>query len=536
VRQAMTLYYGALDQSQFGTASGISRCQRTIGKETTRFLAAKSKALAKCWDARLKGKHTNACPTPGDGRAAGAIARAELRKRSRICSACGGPDSACSGGNDLTRAQIGFVASCPAVTVPGGASCAASIADASDVVDCVDCVSEFKVDCTDRLAVPALAAYPPECNGGPGSTTSTTGTTPTTTTTGTVTTTTTTSTPPPTCPPPPIVPLGSMTFTINPGTTDCGGQGLAPGPVAPFSGEVTALDGSKRSDLGLGCLYVGDGANNIVPGAPIADGGSTVLDVAGVSGLAITVTASDGSGPADCSKGAGPSTHCLNGKPGTDTMGACDSDADCAGLGSIGACAPDANCYFGTPLPLPLGGLTVCIVNVVANDVCGTANLLTQTTTVSAALDSRIYLTLNPAEPCPRCVANVCTAGERQGLSCSGGLGIPETTSECLPKASQFFGRLNVNLASLSTGTSVLAEPSGNLCAGQVTPGFVGGEAKAITETGAPLFGGLGLFDTTLAGTFCVPATGNVFFDSTSGLPGPGAVSVPGTVEIDLLP
>ncbi len=43
-------------------------------------------------------------------------------------------------------------------------------------------------------------------------------------------------------------------------------------------------------------------------------------------------------------------------------------------------------------------------------------------------------------------------------------------------------------------------------------------------------------FATTLAGTFCIPATGNGVVDGLSDLPGPGAVSVPGTTSLVLPP
>src|SRR5262245_38442130 len=67
VDQAIGLYYGALDSNQFGQASPLNSCQRIIGTAPARFIGSKSKALERCWDARLKGRHSNPCPTPGDG-------------------------------------------------------------------------------------------------------------------------------------------------------------------------------------------------------------------------------------------------------------------------------------------------------------------------------------------------------------------------------------------------------------------------------------------------------------------------------------
>jgi hypothetical protein len=189
VDQAITLYYGDLADEEFATGSVVNKCQRAIGKETTKFLQAKSKALQKCWDERMKGKHENDCPDPGDGKAVDAIAKAEGKKVSAICKACGGPDKVCGGGDDLSPSDIGFPSDCPSVTIPDSASsCGGAILDLQDVVDCVDCVTEFKVDCMDRLAVPQFVPYPPECAGSTSTTTSTqapTTTTPTTSTTST---------------------------------------------------------------------------------------------------------------------------------------------------------------------------------------------------------------------------------------------------------------------------------------------------------------------------------------------------------------
>jgi len=61
--------------------------------------------------------------------------------------------------------RVGFPAECPDVKVPGGGPfCVQTVATLADLVECVDCVSEFKVDCVDRVSVPELAQYPCECN------------------------------------------------------------------------------------------------------------------------------------------------------------------------------------------------------------------------------------------------------------------------------------------------------------------------------------------------------------------------------------
>jgi hypothetical protein len=164
------LTYDAINQTDPSAQAELNKCQQAIGKETQAFVAAKSKALAKCWDGRLKGKHGGTCPdgaaaagTPSR-KAADAIAKAESKRQAKICKACGGADGLCDGANDQTPAAIGFAGSCPNVTIPGGGSCAATNSTLQDIVDCVGCVAEFREDCVDAIGVPSLVAYPAECN------------------------------------------------------------------------------------------------------------------------------------------------------------------------------------------------------------------------------------------------------------------------------------------------------------------------------------------------------------------------------------
>jgi cell division septation protein DedD len=169
VDQAMALFYDALAPTPPGSVA--RRCQAAIGQHTARFFAIKAKALAKCEDGVLTGRITGPCPDPG--KAAPKIAQARGKLIAKLCKICGGANRVCGGGDDFGPAMIGFPAECPAVTIPGGASCAASIATLQDVVDCVTCVTDFKTDCLDPLAVPAVRAYPPECNVQPATSTPT---------------------------------------------------------------------------------------------------------------------------------------------------------------------------------------------------------------------------------------------------------------------------------------------------------------------------------------------------------------------------
>ena len=52
-----------------------------------------------------------------------------------------------------------------------------------------------------------------------------------------------------------------------------------------------------------------------------------------------------------------------------------------------------------------------------------------------------------------------------------------------------------------------------------------GADAAGITVGGGPVSG-------TLASVFCIPATGNGLIDGAADLPGPGATSLPGTLEL----
>lgn len=144
--------------------SPLALCQLALGKAAAILAKAETKALARCWGARLAGQHANVCPDPGDGRAAAAVAGAEAKARATICKACGGADRACGGGDDFTPAALGFLAQCPAITTPGGTACGGPIGTLDAVADCVVCTTAFAAQCGDRLAVTGLAPYPATCN------------------------------------------------------------------------------------------------------------------------------------------------------------------------------------------------------------------------------------------------------------------------------------------------------------------------------------------------------------------------------------
>jgi hypothetical protein len=95
-----------------------------------------------------------------------------------------------------------------------------------------------------------------------------------------------------------------------------------------------------------------------------------------------------------------------------------------------------------------------------------------------------------------------------------------------------------VSLSNVTTGQSIAtADTNGLFCASdmQVQSGAFGNVfARYILEKGSPAGP---LTDTaphasTLASTFCIPASGSSAVDGAGGLPGPGATSLPGMIQL----
>lgn len=162
IDQAMALAFDSLAPAPPDSpVAEIHRCQRTIGRSMARYFRSAADTLLFCEQRRLAGYDVGPCPDPL--RAAPRIAKAREALVERICDSCGASDGIC-GGDDLTPEWIGFPASCPAVTLPGGASCARPINNLGDIVACVGCVTDYQVQCLDPLSVPTLQSYPTECS------------------------------------------------------------------------------------------------------------------------------------------------------------------------------------------------------------------------------------------------------------------------------------------------------------------------------------------------------------------------------------
>ena len=346
-----------------------------------------------------------------------------------------------------------------------------------------------------------------ECR--PGVVVPTTTTIPTTTTTSSSTTTTAVSTTTTTTFSGPFVPPSFLDFTTTTGgTSNCG---------ATYDGTA-----AKVGDLKCGGLDLGGGLSTVLEN--ITPSGST--NRFAVSGCAGTV----------CNLGP------IAAKVGT---------TDCTNPG----------CYFGTPLPIPNGGQTTCILNRFSAPAGGQIDFLTGTTSnLSITLGSDTYITgiSHVAQPCPRCVVSgtpsptnplsgTCDRGARIGLACT--TTNPQgLTHDCQPGGSDgsihLPAPIPVALAPLKTGTvdvtaATVVSGGGLFCPGQTSSQRGAFEAGAgqtvvrIVENGSPAgdLRALGVAEPiTLASVFCVPNSGSILVDSSANLPGPGAVTLVGTM------
>jgi hypothetical protein len=119
-------------------------------------------------------------------------------------------------------------------------------------------------------------------------------------------------------------------------------------------------------------------------------------------------------------------------------------------------------------------------------------------------------------------------------------------TIECPPPPDNgaYLPEFNVSLSPLSTGASQKKAADGLFCPSQQTlsafglenSGFQPNPLKVveIDQQGAAagdISDGLA-HNATLSSVFCIPATGNVLIDGAADLAGPGAVSLPGSIQL----
>src|SRR4051794_33294552 len=106
-RIALVLVLAATFAARPALAS-VAGCQKSIVKETQKFLALKSKALQKCEDKRTSGSlpPSTVCRTES-GTAIG-IAKASTKARTAMAKSCCGADRACGNGDDESLASLGW--------------------------------------------------------------------------------------------------------------------------------------------------------------------------------------------------------------------------------------------------------------------------------------------------------------------------------------------------------------------------------------------------------------------------------------------
>jgi hypothetical protein len=311
------------------------------------------------------------------------------------------------------------------------------------------------------------------------------------------------------------------------------------------------VSGVCNFNLGAGCLYIG-GGNSGVPGGVTPDGSLAQFDVPQDCGANHELILAPHAGTStSCTEPAGPGKACINALANWPTLTACTTDADCphtgqAGSVAAGSCVDKPNCLFGTPLPIENGGLSTCVINTIGTAPGGSIVQGTGDARLNLPLRSHTFIRPNTAStPCPVCVAGACSYGPRQGMPCTG-VGTVGVTIECPPPPDNgaYLPEFNVSLSPLSTGASQKAAANGIFCPNQQTlsafglenSGFQPNPLKVveIDQQGAAagdISDGL-QHNATLSSVFCIPATGNVLIDGAADLAGPGAVSLPGAVQL----
>jgi hypothetical protein len=224
------------------------------------------------------------------------------------------------------------------------------------------------------------------------------------------------------------------------------------------------------------------------------------------------------------------------------------ADVDCSTTG----------CNFGTPLEIPnmlAPALTTCVLNTWSAEATGTLDLASGASSPNVALSSAVFITGDAEQPCPRCSAagspgapgtGTCDRGPNLGQPCtstnSRGLSrdCPTAAGEAgTPGFGTAAGVLAVNLSPLTTGpASMTSDAAGIFCPGQIAGGCFSGAGsttcRRIEENGSPagpMTPGTPA-NATIASVFCIPATSDALVNASAKLPGPGALSLPGTFVV----
>jgi hypothetical protein len=305
--------------------------------------------------------------------------------------------------------------------------------------------------------------------------------------------------------------------------------------------NLTSADtGSNRNCTSVGCLFG--------PPLPIPNAGSTPTSV-----CVVNVVATDATGTADCATGEShinlplTSQLFLNGdlfpaapgiqvcpvcnktcNAGTNMNGPCNVDADCPG-GGAGSCAGANTCHGGpndgnacTPADSVVGTLSVFPTShdcppPPANNIGGLPiafDLVTGTKTLTAVN--------NAASGQNNVFCGYCRDVNNLGTGCFQG----DPNGACpVPGGSPV--KCNTNADCNSNYPDCMQRNAGAF-------GPAGGGAHTITATGSPA-GNMAdgaPHASTLASIFCIQPTFNATVDAAGDLPGPGAVTLSGTAQL----
>ena len=340
------------------------------------------------------------------------------------------------------------------------------------------------------------------------------------------------------------------------GVASCSGTSLT------LTNLTSTQTGSNRNCTSVGCLFG--------PPLPIPNSTTTPISL-----CVINSVSADATGSADCVTGASnlslplsselflagdlfPNAPGIQSCPvcnqtcnaGTNSGGPCNSDADCPGAGA-GSCAGTIKCHGG-----PNDGMACTPGDSALNPSFPTTHDCPPTATqdigglpIGFALSTGTMTATGQNLPgMNRVFCGFCRDINAAGTNCfEGDANTPPTAgcprnNLCGSAGSPFNCCTGAGTGTCDqsrkpcTSSADCTDGSGTWpdCQ-QHNPGaFQFGTAKTITETGSAagdLTDGAG-HASTLVSIFCVPPTFNGSVDNTGDLPGPGAVSLPGTAQL----
>src|SRR6266403_501717 len=245
-------------------------------------------------------------------------------------------------------------------------------------------------------------------------------------------------------------PVATVTATVTPvptatTTATATATGPAATPTPGAGGCPTSLQFEANGDAAdLDTGWSGQSHDN-----KVINNGALTLNVSGCAGASPSCGQCHLDGPIENAGGTASDNHRCTG----DTSIECTTAADC---GTKATCA----FYFGSPLPLSSGGVSVCVVNQVIGAVTGTANTDDGTSETIVNLISRVHTGNTVSQPCAVCgtggfgTTGTCSSGPRAGLACTVNGTSPlfgNTSFDCPPDPAGNIGNLSIAL-DLTTG------------------------------------------------------------------------------------